>query len=133
LLTETNNVAKGTSANAPTKTFQTFFVDKDLLKKSLDISGVKYTEKGNRFDFEITGCKAEFFKDEYENFELKVSGFFSLDDVQNFYNDLAVEYTKLAQEKICEHIRNKVQNNKAWKIEQEEVLEDDSVVITISV
>ncbi len=37
------------------------------------------------------------------------------------------------QEKVCETIRNKVSNNTTMKIENEEILEDNSVVITISI
>lgn len=37
------------------------------------------------------------------------------------------------QEQVCETIRNKVSNNTTMKIENEEILEDNSVVITISI
>ena len=134
LLAYENETLKPVTPETPPSTnFQTFFTDSDLLKKTLDASGIAYQVKSGKFIFDYQGNHFEFFKGENENFELKIDGQFNLDKINEFYNDLAHSYEKFVQEQICSNIREKVKNNKAFKIEQEEVLEDESVVITISV
>lgn len=128
---EDETLKPATPSTPPTTNFQTFFTDGELLKKSFD--GICYEEKSGRFSLDFECSHLEFFKGENENYELKIKGEFNLDKLNKFYNDLAHKYEKLVQEQVCESIREKVQNNNCWKIEQEEVLEDESVVITINV
>ena len=42
------------------------------------------------------------------------------------------EQIKSVQQQICQNIKNNVKNNPEMNIEQEEVLEDNSIVLTIN-
>ena len=54
------------------------------------------------------------------------------EEVELIDEDEVEEQIISVQEQVCETIKNKVSNNTTMKIENEEVLEDNSVVITIS-
>lgn len=53
-------------------------------------------------------------------------------EINNIEEDTVEEQIISAQEQVCETIRNKVSQNPTMQIESEEILEDNSVVITIN-
>ena len=67
------------------------------------------------------------------NYEFKIIGDGNLTPVQEFYNKLGAEYERQLQKLICNNIRQKISKNPSMKIENEEILEDNSVLITINV
>ena len=61
----------------------------------------------------------------------------SIDDIEKALKELDikenVENNINIQQQICNNIKSKVAKNSSMKIEQEEVLEDNSVLLTISI
>ncbi len=115
------------------QTLQTKIADKELLRISLKNTNIPFTEKNNRFTCQAGNSNITIAKASGGNYEFRVVGDGNLTPVQNLYNKLGAEYERQVQRKICNNIKEKVSMNKAMKIEHEEVLEDNSVVITIRV
>lgn len=114
-------------------TYQTKFVDKDLIIQALEKAKINYTQNNGQIKCNIPDNEIKFVKSTGGNYELKIGGDCNIYKIQSFYNKVGKEYENIVQQKICKNIKEKVSMNKAMKIEQEEVLEDNSIVITISV
>ena len=115
------------------QTLQTKIADKELLRISLKKTNIAFTENNNRFTCRAGNSDITIAKTRNGNYEFRIVGDGNLAPVQNLYNKLGAEYERQVQQKVCKNIKEKVSMNKAMKIEQEEVLEDNSIVITISV
>ena len=121
------------------KDFQTAIVDKDTLVKTLQEHGVPLIfEQGDNVIAEIDDLKLEFIKQENEPYLLKIScsssnkikGAFEK-VVNELTSDLEEEYTANVQEISYKKIKERLAL-KNLSIDSEEVLDDDSIVLTIN-
>ena len=113
-------------------TYQTKFVDRNLIKQSLDNAKIHYTES-RQITCNIPNNEIKIVKGAGGNYELNVSGDCNVVTIQDFYNKVGKEYEKLVQEQICNDIKSKVAKSSSMKLEQEDILEDNSVLLTISI
>lgn len=114
-------------------TYQTKFVEMNLIKQSLDNAKIHYIESSRHITCNIPNNEIKIVKGAGGNYELNVSGNCNVIKIQDFYNKVGKEYEKLVQEQICNDIKSKVAKSSSMKLEQEEILEDNSVLLTISI
>lgn len=115
------------------KIFPTSFVDENLLKQALSNSDLSVTQKDKDFMFKLPDCNITIFKEKDDNYSLKVVGKANLENVYKYVQRIETEYNKIIQYNICENIKSKVEKSPTMQLEQEEVLEDNSVLLTIRV
>lgn len=115
------------------RAFETPFMDKDLLIKTLEEHGatnIEVNESGK------ISCQVESFSldfDKYENdkpYSLKISCF-ETDDANEKVDDLNSEYALNVQEEAYLNIIDKLKENN-MNIEEEEVMDDNTIVLTIN-
>lgn len=113
--------------------FQTKLTEEELLRISLKNTKTAFTENNKQFMCKIGNSDVTMIKTPDGNYEFKIIGDGNLTPVQEFYNKLGAEYERQLQKLICNNIRQKISKNPSMKIENEEILEDNSVLITINV
>lgn len=112
--------------------FQTKFADEELLLETLkDIGFCPQKNNGK-----ITCCSENytlnFYKNGNENYEFKISGNISNRDAYQKFKDVDNHYGEIVQKETVNNLKEKVKQSSTMKIESEEVLEDNSVMLTIS-
>ena len=115
------------------KSFATSFMDKDVLMKTLDEHGITELEDNNGI---ITG-KFERYILTFEKPESEKPYNLTISCVKNFnpqemVEDLNNEYTMNVQEESYLSIIEKLKENN-MEIEEEEILEDNTIVLTVNV
>ena len=121
-----------TEANFLEKTFQTPFMDKKILIKTLEEHGISVAEE----DYgKITGRIAAYTltftrNSESEPYNVVISHL-EQDSADEKINDLNAEYALNVQEESYLSIIEKLKENN-MELESEEVLEDDTIVLTIN-
>ena len=115
------------------KTFETPFTDKSILLKTLEEHGVKNIavwENGLAGD--VDNYKLTFEKSAVDKpYTVKISCL-EQDNAEEKVDDLSGEYALNVQEDAYLHIMDKLKENN-MQIEQEEVMEDNTIVLTINV
>ena len=114
-------------------TYQTKFVDKDLIIQALKKAKINYTESNRQITCNIPNNEIKIVKSIGGNYELKISGDCNINKIQSFYNKVGKEYENIVQQKICNDIKSKIAKSSSMSLDQEEVLEDKSVLLTISI
>jgi len=117
----------------PEYTFPTTYIDTNILKSALKNSGINATVKGDNFEFVLDGFETSIYKDSGNNYEFKIIGKCNLKNIHKYFNKIETEYNKIVQYNICENIKKKVAKSSTMQLEQEEVLEDNSVLLTIRI
>ncbi len=118
------------------KSFETAFMDKDLLIKTLDEHGVANIKEGEVWEKgKITGQVDNYtltFERESENqpYYLKITCLDS-DNPEEKLNDLSSEYALNTQEETYLNILDKLKDNN-MELESEEVLDDNTIVLTVN-
>lgn len=111
--------------------FKTKFTNKNLLIKALKSIGLNCNQKSN----EII-CSNDNYTLIFTNkdgiYEFKIIGDVSSKDAYMRYKDIDTRYCKEVQQDVIKNVKEKVSESSSMKFEKEEVLEDNSVVITIS-
>lgn len=118
--------------------YKTKFNDKEVLKKTFKKAKVHYIEQNNELICNIDFYELHFIKSKTGEYEIKTEGYNDWkDDIKKFRDKIAEHYHQLAKEKvqkqICDNIKSQIKKNTSYKLEQEEVLEDNSVLLTISI
>ena len=115
------------------KTFETPFMDRDILMKTLEEHGVKnISESGNYISGEVEGYKLIFSKETDEKpYNVKISCS-EQDNAEEKVGDLSSEYAMNVQEDAYLHIIDKLKENN-MQVEQEEVMDDNTIVLTINI
>jgi len=115
------------------KTFETPFMDKEILKKTLEEHGVSsIAEWENGFSGELEGYKLIFEKPaEDKPYNLKISCL-DQNSAEEKASDLNNEYALNVQEDAYLHISEKLKENN-MQIEEEEVMEDNTIVLTVNI
>lgn len=118
--------------------YKTKFNDKEILKKAFKKAKVHYLEKDNELICDIEFYELHFIKSKTGEYEIQTRGYNDWkDDIKHFRDKVSEHYNQLAKEKvqkqICDNIKSQIKKNPSYKLEQEEVLEDNSVLLTISI
>ena len=115
------------------KTFETPFMDKAILLKTLEEHGVtNIVEWENGLSGEVDNYKLIFDKPDADKpYTVKISSL-EHDDAEEKLGDLNNEYAMNVQEDAYLHIIDKLKENN-MQIEEEEVLDDNTIVLTINI
>lgn len=115
------------------KTFETPFMDKDILKKTLKEHGVKIvSEWENGIAGDIDNFKLSFEKPEKDKPYNLIISCLEQDDAEEKNNNLNSEYSMNVQEDVYLHIIEKLKENN-MQIDNEEVMEDNTIVLTVNI
>ena len=115
------------------KTFETPFMDKSILMKTLEEHGVKnIAEWENGLSGEVDNYKLIFEKDsEGKPYNVKIRCL-EQDNAEEKIGDLSSEYAMNVQEDAYLHIIDKLKENN-MQIEEEEVMDDNTIVLTVNI
>ena len=115
------------------KTFETPFMDKELLMKTLEEHGVRNIyEWENGISCEVDNYKLAFEKPSQDNpYNVRISCL-EKENAEEKLNDLNGEYALNVQEDAYLHILDKLKENN-MQIEQEEVMDDNTIVLTVNI
>lgn len=110
----------------------TKMADENLLKEALKNYASAIDNKSSLVDQLEKGIISFRKNEELGNYEAVFSESISNDDAINFISDLTNEYNLLVQNNVYTNIVNNLDNNNL-SLESEEVLEDNSIVLTLNV
>ncbi len=118
--------------------YKTKFTDKEILKKALKKANVSYREQKGEFVCSISFYDLHFKKNKDGEYEIITKGYDDWkDDIIEFREKITTHYNKLSQQElqkqVLENIKKQISLNKAMEIEQEQILEDKSILLTIKV
>lgn len=118
--------------------YKTKFTDKEILKKALKKANVSYREQKGELVCSISLYDLHFKKNKDGEYEIITKGYDDWkDDIIEFREKITTHYNKLSQQElqkqVLENIKKQISLNKAMEIEQEQILEDKSVLLTIKV
>lgn len=121
------------SVESNTDLYPTDFVSKELLIEVLKDNCVSF-ELANEelIKCQINGQKFSFLKKDNNIFYLSVNKNVDRSWIYSQMQELDTDYKCLIQSEAYKRIIEKIRNDDSYQIESEEVLEDDSIVITIS-
>ncbi len=115
------------------KTFETPFMDKELLRKTLKEHGVtNISEWENGISGDVDNYKLTFEKPaEDKPYNLRITCL-EQDNAEEKAGDLNSEYALNVQEDAYMHIIDKLKENN-MQIEEEEVMDDNTIVLTVNI
>ena len=118
--------------------YKTKFTDKEILKKALKKANVSYREQKGELVCSISFYDIHFKKNKDGEYEIITKGYDDWkDDIIEFREKITTHYNKLLQQElqkqVLENIKKQISLNKAMEIEQEQILEDKSILLTIKV
>lgn len=115
------------------KTFETPFMDKEILKKTLEEHGViNIAEWENGIAGDVDNYKLTFEKPaEDKPYNLKITCL-ERDNAEEKAGDLNSEYALNVQEDAYLHLLDKLKENN-MQIEEEEVMDDNTIVLTVNI
>lgn len=122
--------------------YKTKFRDKEILKEALNKAQVRFIEQYDELICNITFYELHFRKNTDNIYEIQTTGYDDWkSDIKEFRNKIEKHYEQIMREKekerlqkqICEDIKAQVIKNSSMNLEQEEVLEDNSILLTISI
>lgn len=118
--------------------YKTKFTDKEILKKALKQANVSYREQKGELICSVSFYELHFKKNKDGEYEIKTKGYDDWkDDIIEFRKKITTHYNKLSQQElqkqVLENIKKQISLHKAMEIEQEQILEDKSVLLTIKV
>lgn len=117
----------------PEYMYQTKFTDKDIITKILKGNNINPKVTSNGFEFNISGFGINLYKTKEENYEIKAIGNGNTGVIESMLGKLTTEYDKIVQTNICNNIKQRVAKSPTMRLEQEQILEDDSVLLTIRI
>ena len=115
------------------KTFETPFTDETILTKTLEEHGMtNITKWENGLSGEMDNYKLIFEKPSYDKpYNLRITCL-EQDDAEEKVSDISGEYALNVQEDAYLHIIDKLKENN-MQIEEEEVMEDNTIVLTVNI
>lgn len=115
------------------KDFETPFVEKELLIKTLEEHGVRnISESDNFVSGQVENYTLNFSRENSESpFDLRISCL-TTDNAEEKVSDLGSEYAMNVQEDAYLHIIEKLKENN-MQIEEEEVQDDNTIVLTVNI
>lgn len=114
------------------KEYQTVFMDKNILIKTLQEYGLKdFTMKDDSISARVENFNINFYReDSAKPYMLKVYSTTNCDETA-VVSDLNSEYALNVQEETYIKIKERL-SKKNLKIDEEEILEDDSIMLTVN-
>ena len=115
------------------KTFETPFMDKEILRKTLEEHGVtNISEWENGMAGDVDNYKLTFEKPSPDKpYNLRISCL-EHDNAEEKVGDLNSEYAMNVQEDAYLHIMDKLKENN-MQVEEEEVMDDNTIVLTVNI
>ncbi len=115
------------------KTFETPFMDKEILRKTLEEHGVKnISEWEDGMVGDVDNYKLTFEKPAMDKpYNLRISCLEN-DNAEEKVGDLNSEYAMNVQEDAYMHIIEKLKENN-MQVEDEEVMDDNTIVLTVNI
>lgn len=115
------------------KSFETVFIDKDVLIKTLEEHGVvNIKDEYGKISGQVDSYTLSFEKEaENKPYSLMITCL-STDNAEEKVNDLNSEYALNVQEEAYLSIVNKLKDNN-MEVEEEEVLDDNTIVLTVNI
>ena len=115
------------------KTFETPFMDRDILMKTLEEHGVKdIAEWENGITGSVDNYKLTFEKYEADKpYNVRISCLEN-ESAEEKVGDLSSEYAMNVQEDAYLHIIDKLKENN-MQVETEEVMDDNTIVLTVNI
>ena len=118
--------------------YKTKITNKETLKKVFEELNVRYKELNDELVCNIDFYELHFKKGKAEEYEINTKGYNDFkEDIIDFREKITDCYNKLIQnnlqEEICKNIKTKVAKKSSMSLVQEETLEDNSIVLTISI
>ena len=115
------------------KTFETPFMDKEILKKTLEEHGVTIIEESESgISGRVDNYKLVFSKPEQDKPYNLIISCLEHDNAEEKVGDLSSEYAMNVQEDAYLHIIDKLKENN-MQVEQEEVMDDNTIVLTVNI
>ena len=139
LLKQSGGMVTKEVMNLLCKEFDTVFVDRDVLIKTLNEHGAEniYYE-GENISCEMEGFMLDFYKPEateeqaFPPYRMKITTKCKESELQSFVDDLNSEYRLNTQEENYVKIKERL-DKQNLKIEEEEVFEDNTIVLTVNI
>ena len=118
--------------------YKTKLSNKEVLKQAFKEANIEYVEKGEELICDIGYYELHFKKNKNGEYEIKTHGYNDWkDDIKDFRDTITNYYNTLSKEQIqkqiCNDIKSKVAKSSSMSLIQEETLDDNSIVLTISV
>ncbi|MBR5508723.1 MAG: hypothetical protein IKV59_01570 [Lachnospiraceae bacterium] len=111
---------------------ETCFADSEILRKTLQEHGFKVEEKNGEFTVVTNAGSIRFFRKEENGayfalpFDLKEP-----DELGNYADELEEEYLLNVQKSNYQRLKEQLQERQDMQLEEEIVLEDDTIMLTI--
>ena len=139
LLNKSNGMVTKEVMNLLCKEYDTVFVDKDVLIKTLYEHGAEnvYYE-GDNISCEMEGFMLDFYKPEateeqaFPSYRMKITTKCAENELDSFVDDINSEYRLNSQEENYIKIKERL-DKQNLKIEEEEVFEDNTIVLTVNI
>lgn len=127
------NLAQKDEGNFQEESFPTNFVDEKLLAKTLRDYGINTQVAGNgTIQCNVENNTLIFYKENSTNYEVKIRGNSQIRGIYEQLNAIDEEYKKNVQSYTYNKVVEKLKQTN-MNIESEEVMEDDSLVLTINI
>lgn len=139
-LEDNNNHVDSDIIKSICREYDTVFVNKDVLLKTLNDYGVDdIKDDGSRITCRLEGFTISFYKDiqygtadESGNYKMFVKTDCNEEELQELMNNISEQYTSNTQEESYNKIKERLKKHNL-EINDEEVLEDNSIVLTIDI
>lgn len=111
---------------------ETCFADSEILRKTLQEHGFKVEEKNSEFTVVTNAGSIRFFRKEDNGtyfalpFDLKEA-----DELGNYADEIEEEYLLNVQKSNYQRLKEQLQQRQDMQLEEEMVLEDDTIMLTI--
>ena len=134
-----NGTVKKEIINEICKEYDTVFVDKDVLLKTLNEYGFdEIDDSGDKITCKTDGFNVHFYKvanwgeEKPEPYKMLIEAVCDETRIDELIGDISEQYTSNTQEESYKKIKERLEKHKL-KISEEEVLDDNSIVLTINV
>lgn len=113
--------------------FPTIITDTYILRNTLKKLHFDFKENKNSFALELDTCSVTLQFSTNKPYDFLVNKCSDLKEVHKYFNMIEMQYQKALQKNICNKIKDKLATSSAMHLEQEELLEDNSILLTISI
>lgn len=111
--------------------YPTSFVDRSILMNTLTSYGIPYNIQGENIIILSNEVDLEIFKKDNPYYEVRINSKSNLNTAYFHLNNIDEEYKKVVQNITYQNVMRSISEIASMSIESEEVLEDDSILITV--
>lgn len=113
--------------------FPTNFQDKELLIKTLTDYGINPHVNGDRISFKVSGANIDFYRTGSEPYIVELTDSENLQEIYSHLSLLDDDYKLNVQSLTYDNLMRNLEDHDDLYIESEDVLDDDSIVISVVV